>query len=112
MSWCTQGLGSWACQKFQAFEVMCTMEKPMYSFQFFSRWHNLSLVYILFNDSGNLSLLSYFLIRFVHSFLQHTFWSVTSHLPTLKGSSASEMLFFPPAVNHILKVAHSGTHHL
>lgn len=68
MSWYGHWHGYWACQKFRAFEIMLTTEEQMYNFQFFSRWHNLSLVYILFNDSGNLSLLNHFLIRFVHSF--------------------------------------------
>lgn len=48
--------------------ITLTTEEPMYNFQFFSRWHNLSLVCILFNDSGNSSLFKHFLIRYVHSF--------------------------------------------
>lgn len=35
---------------------MLAVEEPMYNFQFFSRWHSVSLVDSLFNDSGNLSL--------------------------------------------------------
>lgn len=46
-----------------AFEIMPTTEERMYAFQFFSRWHNLSLVYILFNDPGNSSLFNHFLFR-------------------------------------------------
>lgn len=68
MGWYGGWFGYWACQKFQAFEIMLITEEPMYDFQFFSRWHNLSLVYILFNDSGNSSLFNHFLIRYVHSF--------------------------------------------
>lgn len=68
MGWYGGWFGFWACQKFQAFEIMLTTEEPMYDFQFFSRWHNLSLVCILFNDSGNSSLFNHFVIRYVHSF--------------------------------------------
>ena len=68
MSWYGGWLGYWACQKFQVLEIMPTTEERMYDFQFFSRWHNLSLVYILFNDSGNSSLFNHFLIRDVRSF--------------------------------------------
>lgn len=45
MSWYGRWLGDWACQKFQAFKIMPTTEEPMYDFQFFSRWHNLSGLY-------------------------------------------------------------------
>lgn len=69
---CSGGwLGYWACQKFQAFEIMPTTEKPMYDFQFFSRWHNLSLVSVLFNDSGNSSLLTTCLLEMCIYFPAH-----------------------------------------
>jgi hypothetical protein len=44
-------------KSFRFWKKMLTAKKPMYSFQFFSRWHSASLVDSLFNDSGNLSLL-------------------------------------------------------
>lgn len=68
MSWYGRWLAYWARQKFQVLKIMPTTEERMYDFRFFSRWHNLSLVYILFNDSGNSSLFNHFLIRDVHSF--------------------------------------------
>lgn len=45
VGWYGGWLGYWACQKFQAFEIMLATEEPMHDLQFFSRWHNLSGLY-------------------------------------------------------------------
>jgi hypothetical protein len=65
--WMDGGLVIGHAKSFRLFEIMFSTEGLMYNFQFFSRRHNLSLLYILFNDSGNLCPFNHFLIRFVHS---------------------------------------------
>lgn len=105
--------GGWVtghAKSFRAFEILLTTEEPMYDFQFFSRWHNLSLVYVVFNDSGNSSLFNHFLIRYVHSFSSALSWQVTLGLPTQKAAPALELPLLFPFLSHIIfQVAKSGT---